>query len=433
MRILTCVLCLAFGVVSGRADGAAAVQALQLAQQAATLLEARDYAAAAEKLEAAIGLRPDFPQLHLDLAAARAGAGQEAEALASLGTYGRFGLYSPVERAPEFAGLRSRSGFQDLVKRIAANQHPKGSGEVAFSLRDVTGLIEGIAWREKTGEFLFGDVNARAVWARRKDGALRRLTPDDDTLFGVFGLVVDEAAGALWAATSAVPAMRGFSPELSGQAALAEIDLESGAVRRVLPIPRAAGSEAGHQLTDLSMGEDGTVWAVDAGTPVLWRLPAGGGGLERAVESPEFFTLQAVVALPGGVLLVADQVNGLLRVDPARREARQLPPPPHVTLGDLNSLTLAPDGSVLALQSGVRPNRVLRIELEPDAEGVARVAVVESGHLAMGAPSLGCLGSQGDFYFVGNAGWSRFQSGDGAPTAPRLVPVFRSKLPKARR
>lgn len=425
--------CLGLGVTSALADGAAAVQALQLSREAAGMIEAKEFAPAVEKLEAANGLRPDFPQLLLDLASAQAGAGRAADALNTLGRYGAFGLYAAIDRMPEFAGLRSRPEFPALVKRVAANQHPQGSGEVVFSLRDVTGLIEGIAWREKTGEFLFGDVNARAVWVRRKDGALRRLTPEDDSLFGVFGLALDEAAGVLWAATSAVPAMRGFSPDLAGQAALVEIDLASGAVRRSFPTPRAAGSGAGHQLTDVALGEDGTVWLSDAGTPVLWRLRPGGAALERAVENPEFFALQGLSVLPTGTVLVADQLNGLVRVDPVRGQARVLTPPENVTLGDLNSLTLAPDGALLALQTGVRPNRVLRIELEPDADAIARVRVLESGHVAMGAPSLGCLGPNGDFHFVGHAGWSRFTAGDGAPTAPRLVPIFRTKLPKNRR
>ncbi|MBL9211888.1 MAG: hypothetical protein JNL92_15560 [Opitutaceae bacterium] len=415
------------------ADGAAALQALKLQREATALHEAREFPAAAEKLQAAIGLRPDFPTLQLELASAQAGAGQTAEAIAALTRFAAFGLQASIERAPEFVPLRPRREFQDLVKRVAANGHPKGTGEVAFSLREVTGLMEGIAWREKTGEFLFGDVNGRAVWIRGKDGGLRRLTADDDSLFGVFGLALDESAGVVWAATSAVPAMRGYAAEQAGQAALVEIDLASGAVRRSFLVPRAGGSEAVHRLTDVALGPDGSVWTADGGQPLLWRLPPGAPALDRAIESAEFFALQGVTVLASGVVLVADQVNGLVRVDPDRRQARALQPPENVTLGDLNALTLAPDGSVLALQTGTRPNRVLRVSLEPDGDGIARVSVLESGHVAMGAPSLGCIGPEGDFYFVGHAGWSRFAAGDGAPTAPRQVPIFRTKLPKPRR
>jgi hypothetical protein len=433
MRFRSLLVFLVLGVVPAWANGEAALQALRLAREASAMIEAREFAPAVEKLEAAIGLRPDFPQLYLDLASAQAGARQDVKALATLNRWAAFGLHAAIERAPEFSGLKASKDFQEVVKRVAANGHPKGTGEIVFSLREITGLIEGIAWREKTGEFLLGDVNARAVWVRGKEGALRRLTPDDDALLGVFGLAIDEAAGVVWAATSAVPAMRGFSAEQTGQAALAEIELETGGVRRVLPVPRSPGAEGSHLLSDVALGPDGSVWLVDGGQPFLWRLAAGGTAIERGVESPEFFALQGLVVLPTGGIVVADQVNGLVWVDPAQRQARSLTPPANITLGDINSLTLAPDGSVLALQTGLRPNRALRVELDAESGEISRVSVLESGHVAMGAPSLGCMGPAGDFYFVGHAGWSRFSAGDGAPTAPRQVPIFRTKLAKPRK
>jgi hypothetical protein len=46
----------------------------------------------------------------------------------------------------------------------------------------------------------------------------------------------------------------------------------------------------------------------------------------------------------------------------------------------------------------------------------------------MGDPSLGCIGTEGHFYFIGNAGWSRFTDSESKPTAPRQVPIFRTKL-----
>ncbi len=400
---------------------------MRLAREGSAAAQASDPATYLAKMEAAVALRPDFPRMLVNLAAAQLAAGRPDDALATLERLAAMGLSSPVDKSEEFVALRPRKEFQAIVKKLAANLHPKGQGEVAFTLRDVTGLIEGIAWREKTDQFYFGDVNGRAVWLRTKDGSLRRFTPEADELLGVFGLAVDEPNGVLWAATSAVPAMRGFTPDLDGTAALAEIDLESGAIRRTIPVVRRAGDRHSHVLGDLALASDGAVWVTDSGGPVLWRLAAGGATLEPAVEHPEFLSLQGIVILPNGRAMVADHANGLLIVNLESREVRRVEAPADTTLIGLDGLVLSPAGEVFAIQNGLRPNRVLRLQLDEAGETISTVTVVESAHLTMAAPSLGCIGSGGELYFIGNAGWTRFEEG-GEPSKPRTVPIFRSAI-----
>jgi sugar lactone lactonase YvrE len=415
------------------AEQSVAAEAMRLAREAATAAEAKDYPTYLAKMEEAVGLRPDFPRMLVNLAAAQVAAERPDDAIATLERLAALGLSSPVEKSEELAPLRPRRDFQAVVKKLAANSYPKGAGEVAYTLRDVTGLMEGVAWREKTGHFYFGDVNGRAVWVRNSDGTLKRLTPEGDDLLGVFGLAIDEAGGAVWAATSAVEAMRGFTPDQDGTAALAEIDLASGAVRRTIPVVRRAGDQQSHVLGDLALAPDGSVFVTDSGGPLLWRLAPGGSTLEPFVEHPEFLSLQGIVILPDGVAVLADHANGLLRVDLSNRNVRRLESPPNTTLIGLDGLALADERTILAIQNGVRPTRVLRIALEGAAESVAGVTVLESGHITMAAPSLGCIATAGDFFFVGNAGWTRFENTDGKPSSPRSVPIFRTKLPKKKK
>ena len=420
--------------VAARAEPPVAAQAMTLARDATKAAEAKDVATYLSKMEAAVALRPDFPRMLVNLAAAQVANERPDDALATLERLAALGLSSPVEKSEDFAALRDRPEFKAVLAKLADNARPSGEGNIAFSLREVTGLIEGIAWREKTGEFFFGDVNGRAVWVRAKgpkdkEATLRRFTPEGDELFGVFGLAVDEAAGVLWAATSAVAAMRGFTPDQDGTAALAEIDLETGAVRRVIPLVRKAGDQQSHVLGDLALAPDGGVLLTDSGGPTIWRLAPGGAALEVFAESAEFMSLQGIVVAPGGgALLVSDHANGLLRVDLATRTVRRLESPPDTTLLGLDGLALAPNGDVIAIQNGLRPNRVLRLTLDVAAEAVSAVTLLESAHFTMAAPSLGCIATGGEFFFVGNAGWTRFEGTDGKPSTPRSVPVFHTKL-----
>lgn len=418
----------AFTTIAAAAEQADVVRAMQLARDAATAAQDKDYPSYLAKMEAAIALRSDIPRMLVNLAAAQVANDRADEAIATLERLAALGLSSPVEKSPDFTPLRGRKDFDAVVKKLAANMHPKGNGQTAFALREVSGLIEGIAWREKTGEFYFGDVNGRAVWTKNKDGILRRFTPEGDDLFGVFGLAVDEARAALWVATSAVPAMRGFTPDQDGTAALAEIDLETGVVRRTIPVVRQTGDQQSHVLGDLSLADDGSVFVTDSGAPVLWRLGPGESALVPWVESPEFISLQGMVILPGGGAIVSDHANGLLHVNLQNRSVRRLEPPPSRTLVGLDGLALSMDGSVLAIQNGLRPNRVLRIMLDPRENTVTAVTVLESGHITMAAPSLGCIATDGDFFFIGNAGWTRFEEAEGRPTGTRSVPIFKTQL-----
>ncbi len=412
-------------------------RAVALAREATAAAEEKDYPQYLEKMEQAVALRPDYPRLLVNLAAALALNERPEDAAATLERLAKLGLHSPVEKSRAFQAVRERADFKAVQKKLAANlQNFSGEGEIAFKIADMTGLVEGIAWREKTGQYFFGDVHRRCVWVRttgttdKKGNAevtVRRFTTEDSPLLGVFGLVVDEERGTLWAATSGVTAMEGYAEaQHHGTAGVAEIDLETGEVRRVALVP--AGSRP-HVIGDLALGPDGSVWLPDSGAISLWRLAPGARVPELFVESDEFNSLQGVVAAPDGrAVLVADYAGGLLRIDVATRAVQRLEPLPDTTLVGIDGLVRAPNGDLLAIQNGVRPNRVVRLTLDEAAENLTAFHVVESAHLNMVAPSLGCIGLGGDFFFVGNANWNHFDEPGATATPPRPVPVFKTKL-----
>ncbi len=433
-RRLSVALCLAVAGVHA-AERPAAAEAMALAREAAAAAETEDKATYLVKMEAAAALRPDFPRILVNLAAAQLANDRAEDALATLTRLAALGAHSPVEKSAEFAALRGQKKFQAVLKKLGDNMVSQGRGEIDFSVRGVTGVIEGIAWREKTGTFYFGDPHHRCVWVRppatdkRGEAEVRRFTPEGDDLLGVFGLAVDEERGALWAATAAVPAMKSFEANMDGAAALAEIDLESGAVRRVIPLVRGSGDRYSHVFGDVALGPDGSVFLPDSGGPMIWRFAPGATALEVWAESAEFLSLQGAVVAPDlGALYVADHANGLLRVDLTTRVVRRLESAPNTTLLGIDGLVRAPSGDLIAIQNGLRPNRVLRLTLDAGGEAVAAVTVLEAAHPNMAAPALGCIATGGNLFFIGNAGWTRFDEPGATATMPRPVPVFKTKM-----
>jgi tetratricopeptide (TPR) repeat protein len=240
----------------------------------------KDYAAAHDAYTAALALQPDSPRYLHKLAAICTLAGNKKEALETLRRLTSLGVVTAVANDPDFSGLRGTPEFADILRALEANRVPRGTTDSIAELTAQTGIIEGLAWRERTGDLFLGDVHQRCIWRRDRAGMVTRFTVEDEELLGVFGLAIDEKRGALWAATSALPEMSGFTAAHKGQAALAEFDLATGDLRRVLAVP-ADGRD--HVLGDLLLAPDGTLYLTDSTAPVVWQFAPGDDVLTKLV------------------------------------------------------------------------------------------------------------------------------------------------------
>lgn len=291
--------------------------------------------------------------------------------------------------------------------------------DLAFDLPQMTGLVEGIAFRPKTGAYYFGDVHQRCVWLRAADGRVTRFSAADDRLLGIFRVAVDEARGALWVSMGALPQMSGFTEAHKGAGGLAELDLASGTVRRVIAAPVDG---AAHLLGDFAQLADGTIYATDTTTPVIWRLAPGAAALEPLVRGG-FRSLQGITSTADGRgLFVTDYPVGVLHVDIATKAVRPLAAPAGADLRGLDTLLRAPDGTLLAIFNATARQRVLRLTLDAGATAITTVAVVAAGP-AMPDATLGTFAGDA-FVFIADGGWGRFEPGK-VDATPRAVPILR--------
>src|SRR5688572_15276197 len=124
--ILALFACVALECSMHAAERVAVGEAMRLAGEAIAAGEAGDAAAYLAKMEEAVELRPDIPRLLSNLAAAQVASQQLEKAVATLERIAAMGLVSPVEEAEEFAPLKGRKDFAEVVKKFAANKRPTG-------------------------------------------------------------------------------------------------------------------------------------------------------------------------------------------------------------------------------------------------------------------------------------------------------------------
>jgi hypothetical protein len=216
--------------------------------------------------------------------------------------------------------------------------------------------------------------------------------------------------------------MAGFTDQVKGFAALAEFDLATSELRRVVPVP-VDGRE--HGLGDLLLAPDGTVYATDSKAPVIWQLAPGAEELEKTVESPAFGSLQGM-ALFDRTLLVADYTNGLLTVDLATRNVNALTPPEKTTLLGLDGVVAVP-GGIVATQNGVEPQRVVHITLSREIDRITSVRVIAAALPNLTDLTLITLVNDRPTWVAGS-GWDGFDPAKARQPPAHTVRIFQANL-----
>ena len=233
-------------------------------------------------------------------------------------------------------------------------------------------------------------------------------------------MAIDARRRILWALTAATAQAKGVAAADLGATALLRIDLETGKVL-ARHAPPADGTK--RQLGDLTVGPDGAVYASNSLGGEIWRLGPGAKSLDRLVSSPELGSPQGLaMAADGRRLLVADYSSGLHVVDLASGAVSPVVIPQDVTLLGVDGLARSGQ-TLIAVQNGVAPQRLLRLWPTPDGKRLTRVETLAANLPDLDEPTSGAMRGD-DFVFVARSQWTDFGD-DGLKTAePKAARVM---------
>jgi sugar lactone lactonase YvrE len=346
-------------------------------------------------------------------------------ALEALESYAALGLGHDLEHDPRFAAYRLLPRFRDAFAHHEANRAPLVRSHVVAQITDSTLWPEGVDYDTRTGRYYLASVRHRTIAEVAADGRVRReLWPRDRPGIGaVLGVRVDSRRGVLWATLAGIPQMEGFTPRDSTIAAVVRVRIADGAVERRWDLPPA---KLGHMLGDLVIGPSGDVFMTDSNDPVLYRLRPGADSLER-LTSPFFRSLQGLAPTPNDeVLYLADYSHGMLRVDLTTNEVARVDDVPGSTSLGCDGLAWY-DGSIIAVQNGVEPARVMRFTLDSSGRRITRAEVLDRNSAIADEPTIGTVVGD-EFVYVANSQWEKYTDAgkrkpEKALTAPVLLAV----------
>lgn len=378
-----------------------------------------DYPAMETSLREVLALRPLHPRWTYHLAVARAKQGATDAALVLLEQVAAQGVAYQPETDPDLAMLVANPRFSAIAARFARNRAPAGALRVAFTLEDRGLIPEGLVCAAD-GSCFVSSVRRGSITRVMPDGRARPfVTARRDGLWSALGLELDPKRGVLWVASAALPQLDGVTVEERGRTGVFAFALGDGRLvhRIVLPDDGKA-----HALGDLRVLDDGRLLVSDQQGGVLYTLDPKAGSFRRLTSAGALVSPQgAVVARDGQSAIVADRALGLMKVSLMTGAVSRVPALTEICTYGIDGLYAHGD-ALIAVQNGIRPNRVVRFEL--DAAGrVSRSTLLAANDPRFSEPTLGAvIGNR--FRFIANSQWDRFDAeGKLPPDAELAAPI----------
>ena len=279
-----------------------------------------------------------------------------------------------------------------------------------------------MAYARFSGRVYAGSVKRKIVWSDKSGNVHDLVKPGEGGMGYVAGLHVDEARKQLWAVSSRF----GNAPEVEDMIqGLFKYDLVSGKRIGVFTAPNKSGGFLNDVVLIPSTGEalvtntlEGSVYSTSRGSRELQAfLPPG------SVPGANGITLSD----DEKILFVAGDF-GIHRIDLRTKTSAELEKPADVIDASMDGLYFYRQ-SLVGIQNGIHPGRVMRFYLDSGLAKITRVEVLETYNPLFENPTTGSLDGN-SFLFMANTQLHRWTPGKRSPSPKSLrnIQILRLSL-----
>jgi len=352
-------------------------------------LDDKDSGTALLKFNAAQHLMPDSPSVILLKVQLFQQNHDMEQARAAMHDYLLRGYTLDLGRNPDFNALWTTE-LNDLAE---ANVSPLGNLHVLAALPGFT-ISEAMTYAPQSDQLYVSGIRTGKLMSISPQGTRDMLTFRPGV--AAYGLGLHN--GMIWAATAASRQTKGFEAKLNIASKIVAINPANGQIDSQFA-DKSKDRRFGHLLA----GRD-DLYVTDTDSGEVLRLNGYAGDLQVLVpegylDSPEGLSENA----DSTILMVSDFISGLYRVDLKEGTLTHLLPPTDGTLIGISSLSRYGQ-DLIGIQTGFKPNRVVRIHLSDDWKEVRSIEVLMRSPKYLSQPSQGVVA--GDrFVFVAKSQW----------------------------
>lgn len=318
---------------------------------------------------------------------------------------------SPVRRVSLVAALA-------MAPLAVAAQEPGARSQPQVVSSDTAFFAEGLAADPRDGTLFVTSIHWRNVLVVAPDGRTRWLLAerDADGVGAIFGAVFDAEGARLWLTAAPLAMMAARGPgDRELRAELLEVQVADGRILRRWALGSGDGMPG-----EIARAGDGSILVSDGLRGQLYRLRSGATSIETlrdaALRSP-----QGIAPTPdGAVAYVADWSRGLLRWDLRSDSIVSVPTADGRLLRGVDGLRWHA-GSLIGVQNGASPNRVVRIHLDAAGRAIAGLDVVDAPAALEGEMTVAVLLGD-ELVYVASSGWPFWTEDGQRRTDGRALP-----------
>ena len=320
----------------------------------------------------ALKIRPRSNAAKYNAACGYALTGDTSAALDILEQLARLGVDYGTADDPDFESVRNSKRFAEIRAIFEKKGFPINRSEIVFRSLQNDFMPEGIAHDPRTGIFYIGSM---------RDGDMRALDTSGNfycfarirhnITLACIGIFVDTTRDLLWACASASDNAVGYTDDQFGLTGIFAFDLHTGelAHKFMLPYPHPTFG-----FNDLVVTTSGDLYTT--GGP-LYKLPVGDSEFVLAVPEEAIAGSNGICLSPDEkTLFVTETWQGIVAINLTDNSWRVLQCPDTIMVTGLDGMYYY-DGSLIAVQNGPNPWRIIRIFLNDAQTAVDSVRALE--------------------------------------------------------
>lgn len=340
-------------------------------------------------------IRPMHPTFTYNLASAYSLNGKKQEALSVLKSIVLADNTVAFEGDSDFESIKEDKGFKELLQLKVSQSAVIQSSIQKISLSENDLHPEGLLYLQKHKLWLSSSIRNKKIVAFDANGKCTDWFTDCS--YSVFALKTDSNQKYLWVACSAIPEMKGFTRTDEGKSEILKIEI---ATQKLVQRYSVEGS---HVFGDIIVAKNNDVYISDSSEPLIYKIEKDNLLLWKDLKK-EAFNLQGIAFDEyESKLFIADYLKGVLVIDIKTKEDSWLDFPEETSKKGIDGLVFYKK-SLIAIQNGVVPIRIVRYKLNESATKIIDFFVIDNNREVFNEPALATL-VQNKLYFFANSPW----------------------------